>query len=597
MKQFYTLAIFVLLSSFASAQCDGCIINTACTANPVAPALCPDILTDAVQNEEYNIDVTFFMPQQFDDAGSGFTVTLSQIQITSVSGLPAGLSWTCNELDNIYDITSDPATQRGCVKICGTPTSIGSYTIAVNIIAFVSSPISTQSAQTFTWPLLVVPGGGGNSGFSFEPSSGCDSIAVGFEALISSQTQPVEYTWDFGNGNSSNEMLPDTQVYTIPGEYYVSLQTDLLNYVLESVNFNVTGNNWCGDVEEPNIFGCTGSPDVYLVFTVGSSSQTTGTVDNNTSFSQSNLGFVINEPSFSLNFFDEDVISQPDNLGTAILQITTPGTFSFNTSQGFGTYTIGTQVGLSFTNVDTVRLFDSPGLPLISISDSLVCLPDSITLLASSANAYQWFDSEGQLFGANDSVLIANASGSFRVEVRNEFGCAAISDSVTVTVASVPDPASVFLNPATGQLLCNPGQGLQWYWLLDQVEIPGSDNLATLQPTEIGNYSVIAFNSNGCSIQTEEVFFTNVGINDFYGNQEVKMFPNPVSEGQLTITGINEQLEFELFDLSGRLVFNQSLQAGPRKFIQFPELIEGIYLVRLRGASGISTSKITIAHP
>ena len=272
MRKLYLLLTFFSFTFSAYSQCEGCQINPACTASPAAPALCPEVLPDAIQGEYYEIDLTFFMPNQFDDPGAGVTVTLSQISITSVSGLPAGINWTASETDNTYDITSDPASQRGCVRMCGIPNAIGSYTISVNVIASVTAPISTDVPQSFTLPLLVVPGGGGNSGFAFGPSSGCDSIAVGFEALITSQTQPVTYSWDFGNGSTSNLALPDTQLYLLPDTYFVSLQTDLLEFVLTDVSFNATGSNWCGDIEEPSIpfIGtCTGNPDIYFIYTVG----------------------------------------------------------------------------------------------------------------------------------------------------------------------------------------------------------------------------------------------------------------------------------------------------------------------------------------
>lgn len=92
-----------------SAQCTSCLINPTCTANPLAPALCPEVLPNTSQGIAYDTDVTFFIPQQFDNGG--ITVTLSQITITSISGLPSGLTWTACDADNIYDITSDPLTQ------------------------------------------------------------------------------------------------------------------------------------------------------------------------------------------------------------------------------------------------------------------------------------------------------------------------------------------------------------------------------------------------------------------------------------------------------------------------------------------------------
>ncbi|MEZ5174542.1 MAG: T9SS type A sorting domain-containing protein [Bacteroidia bacterium] len=587
------LSIWVFAVS-ANAQCDGCVVNPLCTASPAAPALCPDVLPQAIQGEYYDVDLTFFMPQQFTDAGSGFDVTLAQITITSVAGMPAGLSWTASESDNIYDITSDPASQRGCVKMCGIPENIGSYTISVNVIASVSAPISTEVPQSFTLPLLVVPGGAGNSGFAFSPSSGCDSIAVDFEALITSSTQPVVYNWDFGNGNTSGEAVPETQNYTAPDTYYVSLETSLLDYVLTAVSFTATGTNWCGDVEEPNIFGCTGSPDIYMIFTVGSSSQTSGTIDNNNTFSQNSLSYVINEPSFSLAFFDEDVISADDNLGSAVLQISEPGTFSFNTSQGFGTYTIGTQVGLSFTNVDTVIVFASPATPEITTSTAPVCEGDSITLNTGSSEFYQWYVSGQQVFGANDSFIVVYETTSAYVEVRNAMGCSAVSDSVIVEVLSLPDAPTVFFNPISNKLICNPGPGFTWSWYLDGELIEGADNTPQIDPVGNGNYSVVLVNEDGCSAESPEFTYSDVGFDS--PSTLLRLFPNPYSDGALFLEGIPEKVQLNITDLQGRLVYSSPLAAGIRKEINPPAgaLTTGIYLVTVISPEGSNSARLIV---
>lgn len=594
MKRILPILFLFVISITAQAQCDGCVINPLCTANPAAPALCPDVLPDAVQGEYYDVDLTFFMPQLFTDAGSGFDVTLAQITITSVAGLPAGITWTASESDNVYDITSDPATQRGCVKMCGTPENIGSYTISVNVIASVSAPISTEVPQSFTLPLLVVPGGSGNSGFAFSPSSGCDSIAVDFEALISSTTQPVVYNWDFGNGNTSGEAVPETQYYTLPDTYYVSLETSLLDYVLTAVSFTATGTNWCGDVEEPNIFGCVGSPDIYMTLTVGSSAQTTGTIDDNNTFSQNSLNYVINEPSFSLAFFDEDVISADDNLGSTVLQVDQPGTFSFNTSQGFGTYTIGTQVGLSFTNVDTVVVFPSPATPEISTSITPVCEGDSITLSTGSSDFYQWYVSGQQVFGANDSFIVVYETTSAYVEVRNALGCSSVSDSVIVEVLSLPDAPTVFFNPISNKLICNPGPGFTWSWYLDGELIEGADNTPQIDPVGNGNYSVVLTNEDGCSAESPEYAYSDVGFDS--PSTLLRLFPNPYSDGALVLEGIPEKVQLNISDLQGRLVYSTNLPAGIRKQVHPPTgaLTKGIYLVTVITAEGSNSARLIV---
>jgi hypothetical protein len=479
--------------------------------------------------------------------------------------------------------------------MCGVPENIGSYTISVNIIASVSAPISTEVPQSFTLPLLVVPGGGGNSGFSFGPSSGCDSIAVGFEALITSTTQPVTYNWDFGNGNTSSVAVPDTQLYLLPDTYVVSLQTNLLEFVLTDVNFTATGSNWCGDIEEPSIpfvGTCTGSPDIYFIYTIGSSSQQSTSGDNTTNFSLSGLEYVINQPSFSLAFFDEDVITADDNLGSTVIQVNEVGTFNFNTNEGFGTYTVGTRVSLTFDNQDTIIVFDSPETPVITASADAVCAGDSITLSTVQNDFYQWYVSGQQVFGANDSFLVVYDNASAYVEVRNQQGCSSVSDSVSVEVLALPDAPAIFFNPINNQLICNPGPGFTWNWFLNGELIEQASNIPQIDPVGNGVYTVQLFNADGCSALSADFPYSDVGIDNPI--QLLRFYPNPYTSGSLFLEGIPEAFTLKILDLQGREVFSTWLPAGLIKEVQPKQLIPGIYLVQIENERGRSSSRLVV---
>ncbi len=171
-----TLLVFYKTST---AQCPGCIIDLNCTVSPAAPALCPAILPDGLQNTPYDENVTFYMPEQF--VASGFNVTLNQITVTSITGMPQGLNWqTSASPSNIfYPSSNPPTTERGCVKICGTPTVFGQFNIIVSVVAEVSTPIGnvTQN-ESFSLPILITSPPGANSSFAYNPSLGCAPLDV-----------------------------------------------------------------------------------------------------------------------------------------------------------------------------------------------------------------------------------------------------------------------------------------------------------------------------------------------------------------------------------------------------------------------------------
>jgi hypothetical protein len=168
-----------------NAQCPGCIIDQTCSISPPAPTLCPAILPDGLQNTPYDENVTFYMPAQF--VASGFNVTLNQITVTSITGMPQGLNWeTSASPSNVFFPSSNPpTTERGCVKICGTPTVFGQFNIIVSVVAEVSTPIGnvTQN-ESFSLPILINSPPGANASFAYNPSFGCAPLAVDFEATI-----------------------------------------------------------------------------------------------------------------------------------------------------------------------------------------------------------------------------------------------------------------------------------------------------------------------------------------------------------------------------------------------------------------------------
>jgi hypothetical protein len=591
---------FLFGSVFSNAQCPGCIVNPACTATPASPALCPETLPDAIQGEPFEIDVTFFMPQQFTDPGSGFDVTLASITIATIGGLPPGLSATTNEADNDYDITSDPLTQRGCVKICGTPTAIGFYTISVNIIASVSAPISTEAPQSFTLPLAVIPGGSGNAGFSLTPNSGCDSLNVQFQALITSPSQPVTYQWDFGNGQTSTAFTPDTQFYAVPDTYYVSLQTELLNYTVTGVSYTSTSENWCGDVEEPSFpfVGCTGSPDIYYELSNGGATFTGPTQDNNNSYSQSDANFTLTETALSLSFWDEDVVSQNDALGTAVVQFTAPGVYSFSTGSGFGTVTIGTTVGLSFVHNDTIIVHPAPVAPSISSSIESVCEGDSIVLSLPEAAFYQWFQNGEELLSANNDSLVVFESSNWSAEIRSAAGCLAVSDTVQTNVIDFPEQPVVFVNPVNNSFFYNPGSGFDWIWLFEGDTIAGTQNMASFFPQEIGNYSVVVSANPACPLYSETEYFTNLGF-DASKDLNFKVYPQPFQNGMLSIESawINPGVvQVQLFDLTGRLTYQGVQHASNGKLsFQLENQAPGMYIIKLQQDQKQSAQRLIIS--
>ena len=232
---------------FVSAQC-----SIDYTYYPVSAnyGLDPDSLPDGYVGQFYDEDMTFFLP--LDTVDGGVTVDFEDFHITSIS-LPLGLTWECDNAANSCHY--DPnVTQYGCVKVSGFALIPGSYDIEVNLVAThsLSALVGTENIS-FILPLEILPdtSTSSNAGFAMTNPSGCSPITVGF---TNNNSGMLSYSWDFGNGNTSNLAQPADQIYTQAGQYiiqYSAMQT-VPAYFLESIEVvagNCTDNILIGDVD------------------------------------------------------------------------------------------------------------------------------------------------------------------------------------------------------------------------------------------------------------------------------------------------------------------------------------------------------------
>ena len=122
MKKIITLVIslFIIGSNVANAQC---------TPNPsiTQPGIYPDSatgLTPAVVNQPYTQVMQIRVPVDtvVTIGPLPVTVPITSIELISFTGLPAGLSYSCNPANCTF-----PGGTNGCVAITGTPTVAGVF--------------------------------------------------------------------------------------------------------------------------------------------------------------------------------------------------------------------------------------------------------------------------------------------------------------------------------------------------------------------------------------------------------------------------------------------------------------------------------------
>jgi len=572
MRKFLLLFALLPLSASVFSQCPDCTPDPGCVSPDGQPFLCPEALPDATAGEYYETSFTFFLPSTV-DAGGGITATLQQITITNISGYPFGLQFQYDHPDGVYFPSA--GDNYGCASVCGTPLVAGYYEVLVTVAVVATALGQTQNVtQAFTMPLTVQPGSGGNASFSYDNAGSCDQLTVTFNALIDGSPNITTYAWNFGNGTLSDIPNPPSQTYTNPGDYTVSLTTTIFENVL--TNFNVTSisSNWAGDVEEP--FTWSSSPDLYFLLKDGNGNTVyqSGTIDGVTSAGWGGLSLVLNNPPYSVEVWDEDLISPDDivaNMGFAVQT----GTQSISGGGGNGNVTIISQVANEFYDEQVVSVFPYPnGQFTVDTQNNQLAYTDP------SLVDFVWsINGEVVLVGPFPSIAL-DSPGTYVCTVTNEFGCVANSQEYTLC------PTITLEYNAQFNLLA-ASQGFEPYeWSFNGLPLSGQTEAVLLNP-QPGNYSVTISTDYGCEVTSNAVTVT-VGIDEIKDSPRLSAYPVPAKE--LLNIGLPQGAVFDgavqIVDASGRIVMSLNPNYASVMDVIVSTLSGGYYLVRAHTSSG-----------
>lgn len=143
--------------------------------------------------------------------------------------------------------------------------------------------------------------------------------------------------------------------------------------------------------------------------------------------------------------------------------------------------------------------------------------------------------------------------------------------------------------------------GLIDYW----IEGIGSNN--GLLYTFVHNYWICPSWQLSCCYENGELIFqheyldcyaNNVGIDEFE-KTEINVYPNPINKGGNLLIHIPNESPISLiecFDLSGRVIFRKPIDLGFETNIQIPELINGIFFLKMTSKNGKSIIKKIIVN-
>ncbi|MBC7552612.1 MAG: T9SS type A sorting domain-containing protein [Taibaiella sp.] len=249
----------------------------------------------------------------------------------------------------------------------------------------------------------------------------------------------------------------------------------------------------------------------------------------------------------------------------------------------------GTGTDPSFA-VDSISLSTASGsstAPVASftVSDSAVCQDSCITFISTSTgtvDSVRWSIPGVSLTGATNDTLsacFANA-GYFTVHLYAYQGTAVDSTTRVIRVRNSPHPSVT----QVGHVLTVAGTYSSYQWYKTGVAISGATG-SSYTYTTAGTYMVMV-DSGGCKGTSAAITY-NLGV------AEISATGNRFSLAQsgelvtlFAALTLQEALEINIYDATGRLVLKSNWSAGADK-IQLPVtgIAAGMYVIRIGNAT------------
>jgi len=508
-RYLFVWLIFLTTIQLTYAQCPTCTPISPPTSGLDDDDLYIGDVKDGTQGEYYEDLLTFRMPQTTQpicDDYPGFIpgafcgLSIGQVEIVDVVGLPQGVTYTTNQPDGIYDL---PDEKDGCATICGTPLFPGNYTVTIIVKATV---LGISQTTSFDQDMFIKPRVSSTEGFTVNPAAGCEDLTVQFTNNIPSNSNPgITYSWDFGNGLNSSAENPPTQLYTEPGAYIVTYEAviDTVPLQLALVKISESG---CND----DFTFITGAPDFFIkIFDQNGdevySTESTPVEDQYPPVEISiDTSLDLSSGNYTLEVWDKDpaALNQDDFCGRVNFDQDTDGSLID------GELTVDLTIN-DFTEIiistDTIEVYQGPPEPIIS-GETLFCPNETLTLTSSAATGNQWYLNSDIITDATASTYDATEPGEYYVIVTTPSNCTATSNPITlahdVPMTPVITGETLFCSGGNIILTSNSTTNNQWYF--NSNPIPNA-TASTYGATEPGEYYVTSTSSTGCEVESPSV--------------------------------------------------------------------------------------------
>ncbi|NBO61191.1 MAG: LamG domain-containing protein [Flavobacteriia bacterium] len=452
-------------------------------------------------------------------------------------------AWSNGATTSSITVTPAQTTAYTCTVTMNGTTTTQSQTITVNALPNVSAgtnqtictgtsiTLSGSGASTYTWNNGVI------NGVSFTPNN----------------TQTYTVTGTDGNG-CTNTAQTTVTVNALP---MVGAGTNQTVCAGTSVTLSGSGAStytWNNGVSN----GVSFTPNNTQTYTV------TGTDGNGcTNTAQTTV-----------------TVNALPMVGAGMNQTVCAGTSVTLSGSGASTFTWNNGVtnGVSFTpnNTQTYTVTGTDGNGCANTAQVLVTVanPSSSSITETACLSYT-------LNGQNYTQ-----SGTYEQNLTNVLGCDSTL-TLNLTILPLPNLPNIYI--ALNNVLSTDAQPNTFYqWIYCTSGLPIANATDTFYTATInGVYAVEASNSCG-TVSSDCITISNSGIYEYV--DQLKLFPNPTKDF-LIIDGLKESaINFELRDVTGRLILIGTLDASNNSLDMSP-FSEGNYRLVLEGYGVFSLVK------
>ncbi|MFK8037068.1 MAG: T9SS type A sorting domain-containing protein [Crocinitomicaceae bacterium] len=178
------------------------------------------------------------------------------------------------------------------------------------------------------------------------------------------------------------------------------------------------------------------------------------------------------------------------------------------------------------------------------------------------------------------TVSFSNNAISGNISVKGNNACGD-GPSSSLPVIVNPTPSTPIITSVGNILQSNAPSGNQWY---NQNGILSGETNSSLVATVDGDYYVIV-TLLGCSSEpSNSIFVSFAGIETMGSNEDITIFPNPVSTQLIVEIERNEEnVKIDIFNAAGQIVYSDYLVA--KKTIDTKDFATGTYLIKLESES------------